>query len=111
MGRKASIKQARAFRRTSSVTEDLLWQMLRDRKLDGLKFRRQVPMGPYILDFLCLRHRLVVEADGPFHDPEHDARRDAWLASRPSCGADSSRRPLPHDGLGLADQAVEALAQ
>ena len=82
MARKASIKQARAFRRTSSVTEDLLWQMLRDRKLEGLKFRRQVPMGPYVLDFLCLRHRLVVEADGPFHDPEHDARRDAWLASQ-----------------------------
>ena len=82
MVRKASIKQARRLRRTSSVTEDLLWQMLRNRKLEGLKFRRQVPMGPYVLDFLCLRHRLVVEADGPFHDPEHDARRDAWLAAQ-----------------------------
>jgi very-short-patch-repair endonuclease len=39
-------------------------------------------MGPYVLDFVCLRHKLVVEADGPFHDPEHDARRDAWLSSR-----------------------------
>ena len=82
MARKASIKQARSLRRLSSVTEDLLWQMLRDRKLEGLKFRRQVPMGPYVLDFLCLRHRLVVEADGPFHDPQHDAKRDAWLVSQ-----------------------------
>ena len=82
MARKASIRQARSLRRTSSVTEDLLWQVLRDRKLNGLKFPRQVPMGPYVLDFLCLRHRLVVEADGPFHDPEHDAQRDAWLMSK-----------------------------
>ena len=82
MARKASIKQARTLRRRSSVTEDLLWQMLRNRKFEGLKFRRQVPMGPYVLDFLCLRHRLVVEAGGPFHDPEHDAKRDAWLASQ-----------------------------
>jgi very-short-patch-repair endonuclease len=39
-------------------------------------------MGPYALDFVCFRHRLIVEADGPFHDVEHDARRDAWLASQ-----------------------------
>jgi very-short-patch-repair endonuclease len=39
-------------------------------------------MGPYVLDFVCLRHRLVVEADGPFHDAQQDARRDAWLAAR-----------------------------
>ena len=39
-------------------------------------------MGPHVLDFLCLRHRLVVEADGPFHDPERDAIRDAWLRAK-----------------------------
>jgi very-short-patch-repair endonuclease len=37
-------------------------------------------MGPYVLDFVCFRYKLVIEADGPFHDPEHDALRDAWLA-------------------------------
>jgi very-short-patch-repair endonuclease len=79
---KPGLKLARAFRRNSSVTERLLWRLLRDRKLDGLKFGRQVPMGPYILDFVCHRHQLVVEADGPFHDPEHDAVRDAWLVAR-----------------------------
>ncbi|HWF75936.1 MAG TPA: endonuclease domain-containing protein [Caulobacteraceae bacterium] len=55
---------------------------MRDRRLDGLKFRRQVPLGPYVADFVCLRHRLVIEADGPFHDAEHDARRDDWLRSQ-----------------------------
>jgi very-short-patch-repair endonuclease len=39
-------------------------------------------MGPYVVDYVCLSRRLVVEADGSFHDPEHDARRDAWLASQ-----------------------------
>lgn len=55
---------------------------MRDRRLEGLKFRRQVPVGPYVLDFACLRHRLVIEADGPFHDAERDAARDAWLTSQ-----------------------------
>jgi len=62
--------------------ERRLWEVLRGRRLEGLKFRRQVPIGPYVADFLCLRHRLVVEADGPLHDPERDAIRDAWLAGQ-----------------------------
>jgi very-short-patch-repair endonuclease len=59
-----------------------LWTLLRDRRLEGLKFRRQVPIGRYVVDFVCMRHRLVVEADGPFHDPVADAARDAWLESQ-----------------------------
>ena len=62
--------------------ERALWKLLRDRRLGGLKFRRQFPVGRYVLDFVCLRHRLVVEADGPFHDPAHDAQRDAWLGAQ-----------------------------
>ena len=78
MARKASIGQTRALRRSAPTTERYLWKLLRHRQLEGLKFRRQVPLGPYVVDFLCLRHRLV-EADGPFHDPQQDAVRDAWL--------------------------------
>jgi very-short-patch-repair endonuclease len=59
--------------------EAQLWRLLRDRKLENLKFRRQVPLGPYIADFVCLRHRLIIEADGPFHDAAKDAVRDGWL--------------------------------
>lgn len=81
MARRATIPQARALRRNAPATERLLWRLLRDRRLEGLKFRRQVPLGAYILDFVCLRHRLVIEADGPFHDLEHDALRDAWLTA------------------------------
>jgi len=67
------------MRRNPSFNERLLWKLLRDRRLDGLKFRRQVPLGPYVADFVCFAHRLVVEADGPLHDPAANARRDDWL--------------------------------
>ncbi|MEI9963543.1 MAG: DUF559 domain-containing protein [Caulobacteraceae bacterium] len=71
------------MRKTPVATERLLWDLLRDRSLAGLKFRRQVPIGRYIVDFLCLRHRLVVEADGPFHeDSPRDVERDAWLIAQ-----------------------------
>ncbi|HEY0435828.1 MAG TPA: DUF559 domain-containing protein, partial [Phenylobacterium sp.] len=77
--RKATAKQARALRRTQPLTERTLWKLLRDRRLDDLKFRRQVPLGPYVVDFACLSRRLIVEADGPFHDPIADRVRAAWL--------------------------------
>ena len=62
--------------------ERKLWRLLRDRRLEGLKFRRQMVIGPYVVDFVCLRHRLIVEADGPFHDPDRDRVRDAWLSGQ-----------------------------
>ena len=71
---------AKAMRREPVANERTLWKLLRDRSLEGLKFRRQVPMGRYILDFVCFQHRLIVEADGPTHaDSAHDRERDAWL--------------------------------
>ncbi|WP_238537016.1 DUF559 domain-containing protein [Caulobacter sp. AP07] len=74
---------ARAQRREPSATERMLWTLLRDRKLDGLKFRRQVPLGRYVADFLCLRHRLIIEADGPHHEgSSRDVIRDAWLGDQ-----------------------------
>ena len=71
---------ARRMRRAQTMNERALWTLLRGRRLEGLKFRRQVPIGRYVVDFLCLRHRLIVEADGPHHeDSLHDIERDAWL--------------------------------
>jgi very-short-patch-repair endonuclease len=81
MGR-ATVKRARTLRRNAPASERILWMLLRNRRLENLKFRRQMPLGPFVLDFVCLRHRLVVEADGPFHDAEQDAPRDAWLAAK-----------------------------
>jgi len=76
------VNRARRLRQTAPATERKLWAMLRDRRLSALKFRRQVPIGPYVADFVCLRHRLIIEADGPFHDPLRDGARDAWLSAR-----------------------------
>jgi very-short-patch-repair endonuclease len=65
-----------------SGTELRVWIRLRGRKLDGWKFRRQHPIGPYYVDFYCPAAKLVIEIDGPSHDDEwsaYDARRQAWL--------------------------------
>ena len=58
------------MRKAPSDAERKLWHQLRDRRLDGLKFRRQLPIGNYIADFACEAHKLIVEVDGRQHD--HD---------------------------------------
>ena len=79
--RAARDRQARELRQEMSRTEWRLWNRLRGRQLLDHKFRRQVPLGPYVADFACLEARLVVEVDGEHHSdqPVYDARRDKWL--------------------------------
>ncbi|WP_292174019.1 DUF559 domain-containing protein [Brevundimonas sp.] len=76
-------ERAKDMRREPALYEKRLWKILRDRRLEGLKFRRQVVLGRYVADFVCFRHRLIVEADGPLHGEriDHDAARDAWLTT------------------------------
>jgi very-short-patch-repair endonuclease len=75
-----STDRARAMRRAATDAELKLWLLLRDRRLAGAKFRRQAPIGPYIADFVCLRRKLIVEADGGQHlENKNDAARDQWL--------------------------------
>ena len=60
--------------------ERALWQLLRAKRFAGYKFKRQVPIDRYIVDFICFAHRLIVEADGSQHaDSTYDAERDAHL--------------------------------
>ena len=72
---------ARQLRSTSPVPERILWNALRNRQVAGLRFRRQVPVGPYCVDFICSAAKLVVELDGMSHDgrQQHDAKRTAFL--------------------------------
>ena len=73
-------KNARAMRRIATDAERKLWLLLRDRRLDGIKFRRQVPFGPYILDLVCFERKVVIEVDGGQHGAsEADKIRDARL--------------------------------
>jgi len=80
--RPLTLARARMLRREMTLPEVLLWKSLRRDRL-GVRFRRQHPMGPYILDFYCEPERLAVEIDGSAHDhPDqvaHDRRRTAWL--------------------------------
>ena len=101
-----TIGKARKLRREMSLPEVLLWRELRKRPA-GLKFRRQHPAGPYILDFACLRSRLAIELDGEAHHlgeaPIHDVARDEWLANQ---GFRTLRIPA-RDVLGNLEGVVQ----
>ena len=81
-----SVSRARVQRRALTPPEARLWVRLRRRGLGELKFRRQHPIGPYVLDFYCAEAKLAVEVDGATHlhpdRAEHDRRRTAWLNSQ-----------------------------
>ena len=72
---------AREMRKNPTPSESLLWEALRGAKLEGRKFRRQQPVGPYVVDFYCPEERLVVEVDGGVHERQQreDAERQAAL--------------------------------
>ena len=76
---KATVR-ARALRKGDNLAEGRLWNELKDRRLNGHKFVRQFPIGPYFADFLCRQRRLVVEVDGSQHfGSKHDRRRDEYM--------------------------------
>ena len=71
------------MRADATKAENLLWQALRNRQLARLKFKRQVPLGGYVLDFVCFEARLIVEVDGGQHsESRRDAGRDAYFESQ-----------------------------
>jgi very-short-patch-repair endonuclease len=77
------INRARSLRRADIPAEERLWTNLRGRRLQKFKFVRQIPIGPYIVDFLCREARLIVEVDGATHSEDreiaYDAKRGAFL--------------------------------
>jgi very-short-patch-repair endonuclease len=78
--RPGKTSQARRLRRDETEEEYRLWSDLRARRLNGFKFSRQIPLGPYVVDFLCREQRLIVEIDGFHHaNTPSDAERTLWL--------------------------------
>ena len=75
------VSRARELRRDGSRAEKICWHLLRDRRINGVKFRRQRPIGPYFADFACLSRKLVIEIDGDHHafQVEADTRRTATM--------------------------------
>jgi very-short-patch-repair endonuclease len=82
---KRLLRLAREQRANNVNAEAMLWRIVRDRRCAGHKFRRQMPLGDYIVDFVCPEQRLVVEIDGPSHGSDEqrlrDQKRDTWLAA------------------------------
>ena len=101
--------RAKKLRRTMSLPEVLLWKAIKPSVLPAGRFRRQHPLGPYILDFFSPGASLCVEIDGYSHDvgdrPSHDARRDRWLAGQ----GVRTLRLQARDVLEDLDAAVETI--
>jgi len=78
------IKTAKALRKRSTDVEIVLWRHLRAKQMEGLKFRRQQPIGDYIVDFVCFEKKIIIEVDGGQHAVEtvRDAERDDWLRNQ-----------------------------
>ena len=78
------IDRARSLRRAETPPEQLLWLALRNGQIGGLKFRRQHPIGPYVVDFCCQSAKLVVEVDGMSHDDKaaQDAAKTKHIESQ-----------------------------
>src|SRR5256885_15813762 len=80
------LRNARAMRHIATDAEKKLWRLLRSRQLEAFKFRRQVPFGNFIADFVCHEKQLIVEVDGGQHaESEKDKERDRWLAEAGFC--------------------------
>jgi very-short-patch-repair endonuclease len=75
------VSKSRELRRDGSRAEKICWHLIRDRRIAGVKFRRQHPIGPYFADFACLSRKLIIEIDGEHHafQVEADTRRTAAM--------------------------------
>ena len=74
---KETHKRAKIHRRELTAAENVLWQEIRRKQIHGYHFRRQVPIGPFIADFACVKEKLVIEVDGIGHAQAHEILRDA----------------------------------
>ncbi|WP_235955029.1 endonuclease domain-containing protein [Sphingobium psychrophilum] len=93
------------MRRDATDVEHKLWTVLRNRQLEGFKFRRQASIGPFIVDFLCVETMLIIELDGGQHSEEKDAARTLSLKAR----GYSILRIWNHEVLANFDGVVEAI--
>jgi len=101
------LKYAKQLRTNQTDAEQRLWYYLRGKRFMELKFKRQKPIGPYIVDFICMTHRLVIEADGSQHGSEVDIKRDAWFAAQ----GFTVLRFWNNEILGQTDAVLEQIRQ
>ena len=101
--------RARALRKQATDAERLLWKHLRSRQLDGHKFRRQTPIGPYVVDFLSLEDRLVIELDGGQHADQND--KDQARSARLAGWGFRVLRFWNHEVLGNTEGVLQAIRE
>jgi phosphoribosylformylglycinamidine synthase subunit PurQ / glutaminase len=79
--KRRKVRYAIRLRKRMTVSEKILWEALRNRQFDDLKFRRQAPVSWFVVDFLCMKHNLIIEIDGPIHDQHkvYDQEREDEL--------------------------------
>ena len=100
---------ARALKRNMTDAEQRLWHHLRGKRLNGIKFRRQQSIGTYIVDFVSMKHKLVVELDGGQHVEQaaHDAKRTQFLNQEGYCVL----RFWNHEALQQTEAVLEKIAE
>jgi len=105
--RVSQLDHAKHLRANQTDAEQRLWYHLRAHRFMNLKFRRQALIGPFIVDFVCMEYKLIVEADGSQHGGDDDARRDAWLKKQ----GFTVLHFWNHDILQQTDVVLEAIRQ
>jgi len=103
----SQLDHAKHLRANQTDAEQRLWYHLRAHRFMNLKFRRQALIGPFIVDFVCMEYKLIVEADGSQHGSDDDARRDAWLKKQ----GFTVLHFWNHDILQQTDVVLEAIRQ
>ncbi|KAA9019166.1 MULTISPECIES: endonuclease domain-containing protein [Sphingobium] len=96
---------AAPLRQHATDVEQKFWAALRNRQLDGFKFRRQATIGPFIVDFLCVERRLIIELDGGQHNEDRDLARSTLLLAK----GYRLLRIWNHDAIENFDGAIEAI--
>ena len=106
-----SVQRARNLRKNATGPERILWTKLRHLKRQGLHFRRQAPIGKYIVDFVCHGAKLIIEVDGSRHDEakerERDAERTAFLRAEGYRGLRYWNAVVMRNSTGIADAILE----
>ena len=100
-------ERAKHLRKNSTDAERALWKHLRNKQLLGCKFRRQAPIGHYIVDFVCFSQSLIIEVDGGQHQTQanYDAKRDKWLQAQ----GFTVLRFWDNDALANTDSVLERI--
>jgi very-short-patch-repair endonuclease len=103
------LKFARERRKNPTHTEKMLWQMLRARKRDGIKFRREAPVEGYIADFYCAEHKLIIEIDGDIHELPDKKANDAKRQEKLEAAGYTVLRFSSDEVYAFMDQVIEKI--